>query len=134
MFFQGVDVILKSLGCGVFTCILSEFTTINDFQVLPLINETIDDLEPLEVQVKKFQEKKLSVQLYKVRINKNVNLEEFENRFLIYLGDQSFTAVVRDCDDNGVPQVDLYGSNPFILAYQDFINDGSLVINDEEPE
>ncbi|CAO1357397.1 unnamed protein product [Diamesa serratosioi] len=134
IFFNDVDVILKSLGVGVFTCILFEFTTLNDFKVLPLIEPIVDEIEPLEVQVQKFHKQKLSILLYKVRINENLDLEEFEDKFFMFMGDQSFTAVVRGCDNNGIPLVDLYGSNPFILAYQDFINDGSMVVDDEETE
>lgn len=130
IFLNGEDVILKSLGVGVFSCLLVDFQTFYNFQVLPLINTYPKEIEPLEVQVKKFQSQELSVQLYKVKINKDLNLEELEDKFCLLIGDQTLTAVVRDCDDDGIPFVELYGRNPFILAYQDFIDDGSFIVDD----
>lgn len=128
MFLNEEDVILKSLGVGVFSCLIVNFKTFNNFQLLPLINTYPNEIEPLEVQVKKFQSQELSVQLYKVTINKDLNLEELEDKFCVLIGDQTLTAVVRYCDDDGVPYVELYGRNPFILAYQDLIDDGSFIV------
>ncbi|CAO1307445.1 unnamed protein product [Diamesa tonsa] len=130
IFFNEVDVILKPLGVGVFTCLVVEFKSFNNIQLLPLINTIPYDIEPLEVQVEKFQNQRLTVQLYKVKINNDLNLDELEDKFCMFIGDQTLTAVVRDFDVNGVPFVELYGKNPFILVYQDFLDDGSFILTD----
>ena len=127
-----MDGILNPLGVEVFSCLLVEFKSFNNFQLLPLVQTNLNDIEPLEVQVEEFQKQKLTVQLYKVKINKDFNLNEIENKFCLLIGDQTLTAVVRDSDVNGVPFVDLYGKNPFILAYQDFIDDGSFIVTDQD--
>lgn len=100
--------------------------------MLPLTNTHLSDIEPLEVQVEKFQNQKLTVQLYKVKINKDIDLMELEYKFCLLIGDQTLIAVVRDTDVNGIPFVDLYGKNPFILVYQDFIDDGSFIVTDND--